>query len=142
MMTPRQKLLVQQSFAEVEPIADVAARLFYARLFDLDPSLESLFTGDMDEQGRKLMQMLTVAVRGLDRLDELVPAVRALGERHVRYGIRDAHYATVGSALLWTLELGLDEAFTPEVRDAWAAVYTVLADTMKQGAAEAARAAA
>ena len=142
MMTPRQKLLVQQSFAEVVPIADVAARLFYARLFDLDPSLESLFTGDMDEQGRKLMQMLTVAVRGLDRLDELVPAVRALGERHVRYGVRDEHYATVGSALLWTLELGLDEAFTPEVRDAWAAVYTVLADTMKQGAAEAACAAA
>jgi hemoglobin-like flavoprotein len=96
----------------------------------------------MDEQGRKLMQMLTVAVRGLDRLDELVPAVRALGERHVRYGVRDEHYATVGSALLWTLELGLDEAFTPEVREAWAAVYTVLADTMKQGAAEAACAAA
>ena len=137
MMRPHQKLLVQRTFAEVAPIADVAARLFYARLFELDPSLETLFRSDMDEQGRKLMQMLTVAVRGLDRLDELVPAVRALGRRHVGYGVRDAHYATVGSALLWTLEYGLDDAFTPEVRDAWAAVYGVLVDTMKQGAAEA-----
>ena len=142
MITSRQKLLVQQTFAEVAPIADVAARLFYARLFELDPSLEALFTGDMDEQGRKLMQMLTVAVRGLDSLDELVPAVRALGRRHVGYGVRDRHYATVGSALLWTLEHGLDDAFTPEVRDAWAAVYSVLADTMKQGAAEVGRVAA
>ena len=142
MITPRQKLLVQQTFAEVAPIADVAARLFYARLFELDPSLEALFTGDMDEQGRKLMQMLTVAVRGLDHLDELVPAVRALGRRHVGYGVRDEHYATVGAALLWTLEHGLDESFTPEVRDAWAAVYGVLADTMQQGAAEAVRSAA
>ena len=137
MITPRQKLLVQQTFADVAPIADVAARLFYARLFELDPSLETLFRSDMDEQGRKLMQMLTVAVHGLDRLDELVPAVRALGRRHVGYGVRDAHYATVGSALLWTLEYGLDDAFTPEVRDTWAAVYGVLVDTMKQGAAEA-----
>ena len=141
-MRPRQKLLVQQTFADVVPIADVAARLFYARLFELDPALEPLFTGDMEEQGRKLMQMLTVAVRGLDRLDELVPAVRALGQRHVGYGARDEHYATVGSALLWTLEHGLGDAFTLEVRDAWAAVYSVLADTMKQGAAETGRAAA
>lgn len=142
MITPRQKLLVQQTFAEVEPIADVAARLFYARLFELDPALEPLFGSDMAAQGRKLMQMLTVAVQGLGRLDELVPAVRALGRRHVGYGVRDAHYATVGNALLWTLEHGLDDAFTPEVRDAWAAVYAVLADTMQQGAAETARAAA
>ena len=142
MITPRQKLLVQQTFAEVAPIADVAARLFYARLFELDPSLEALFTGDMEEQGRKLMQMLTVAIRGLDRLDELVPAVRALGRRHVGYGVRDEHYATVGAALLWTLEHALDDAFTPEVRDAWAAVYGMLAGTMQQAAAEVARAAA
>ena len=142
MITPRQKLLVQQTFAEVTPIADVAARLFYSRLFELDPSLEQLFTGDMEAQGRKLMQMLAVAVRGLDTLDKLVPAVRALGRRHVGYGVRDEHYATVGSALLWTLEYGLDEAFTPEVRDAWAAVYAVLADTMQQGADELGRAAA
>jgi hemoglobin-like flavoprotein len=142
MITPRQKLLVQQTFAEVVPIADVAAQLFYARLFELDPTLERLFAGDMEAQGRKLMQMLAVAVRGLDRPDELVPAARALGQRHVGYGVRDEHYATVGSALLWTLEYGLDEAFTPEVRDAWAAVHTVLADTMKQGATEASLAAA
>ncbi len=141
-MTGEQITLVQDSFRKVLPIADAAATLFYARLFDLDPSLERLFKNDIAEQGRKLMQMIGVAVRGLDRPEQILPAVQALGARHVGYGVRDAHYATVGAALLWTLEYGLDEAFTPEVRDAWAAVYRVLADTMQQGAAEAARAAA
>ena len=135
-MTPRQKMLVQTTFALVAPIAETAAALFYNRLFELDPALRPLFKGDMAEQGRKLMQTLAVAVAGLDDLGALVPAVRALGKRHVAYGVRDEHYETVATALLWTLETGLGDAFTPEARDAWATVYWILADTMKDGAAE------
>ena len=135
-MTPRQILLVQTTFAQVEPIAETAAALFYARLFELDPSLRPLFTTDIQEQGRKLMQTIAVAVRGLDNLDALVPAVRALGKRHAGYGVQDQHYETVAAALIWTLEAGLGDAFTPEVREAWATVYRLLADTMKDGAPE------
>lgn len=129
-MTPEQKDLVQNTFAKVEPIAPMAAGLFYARLFELDPDLQSLFTGDMDEQGKKLMTMLGTAVRSLDKLDQLVPVVQRLAVRHIDYGVKEAHYATVGAALLDTLEKGLGEDFTPEVKGAWAAVYAVLADTM------------
>ena len=135
-MNNAQKLLVQASFRKVVPIADVAAALFYARLFELDPSLRRLFRSDLDAQGRKLMHMLGVAVAGLDYLDRLVPNVQALGRRHVGYGVTDAHYATVGSALLWTLEQGLGQEFTPSVREAWTAVYTLLAEVMQQAAAE------
>ena len=135
-MTPRQKALVQTTFAQVAPIAETAATLFYTRLFELNPALRPLFQGDMTEQGRKLMQTLAVAVAGLEDLEMLVPAVRALGKRHVAYGVRDAHYGTVAVALLWTLEAGLGDAFTPDVHDAWATVYWILADTMKDGAAE------
>jgi len=135
-MTPDQKVLVQATFAKVAPIADTAAALFYAKLFELDPSLRSMFKGDMREQGRKLMQMLATAVRGLDDLDSLVPIVRGLGRRHAGYGVQDAHYETVGEALMWTLGIGLHELFTDEVRDAWAAAYWMLADTMKAGASE------
>ena len=134
-MTPHQKLLVQTTFAQVAPIAETAAALFYNRLFDLDPALRPLFKGDIQEQGRKLMQTLAVAVAGLDDLEALVPAVRALGKRHVGYGVRNEHYVTVADALIWTLATGLGDAFTPEVRDAWATVYWILADTMKDGAA-------
>jgi hemoglobin-like flavoprotein len=135
-VTPEQKVLVQESFAHVVPIADTAAELFYGRLFELDPSLRLLFRGDMREQGRRLMQMLTVAVRGLDRLEAIVIAVQALGRRHVAYGVTEAHFATVGAALLWTLEQGLGSAFTPAVADAWASVYDVLATTMKDAMAD------
>ena len=135
-MNNQQKMLVQASFRNVVPIADVAAALFYARLFELDPSLRPLFRGDLEAQGRKLMHMLSVAVRGLDNLDRLVPNVQALGRRHVGYGVTAAHYATVGEALLWTLEQGLGEDFTPSVREAWTAVYTALAEVMQQAAAE------
>jgi hemoglobin-like flavoprotein len=136
-MTPRQKQLVQTTFAKVAPIADDAAALFYGRLFDLDPSLQPMFTTDLKEQGRKLMRMIGMAVNGLDRLDELVPVVRQLGTRHAGYGVRDEHYDTVAAALVWTLEQGLGPDFTPEVRDAWVAVYGVLATTMKDAAAAA-----
>jgi hemoglobin-like flavoprotein len=136
MVTQTQKTLVQQSFAAVAPIADDAAALFYRRLFELDPSLERMFKSDMTEQRKKLMQMLTAAVKGLDRLDQLVPVVEDLGRRHAGYGVSDAHYDTVGAALLWTLEKGLGDAFTPAVHEAWAAVYGLLAATMKNAAKE------
>lgn len=135
MIHPRQTSLVQQTFAQVAPIADQAAAMFYRRLFELDPSLSLLFRGDMDQQGRKLMQMIGAAVNGLDNLDKLVPVVQKLGVRHAGYGVQDAHYDTVGAALLWTLEQGLGPAFTSEVRNAWTAVYGVLATTMKTAAA-------
>ena len=136
MVTNAEKVLVQESFAAVMPIADDAAALFYRRLFELDPSLQRMFKSDMTEQRRKLVQMLTAAVKGLDRLDQLVPVVEELGRRHVGYGVSDAHYDTVGAALLWTLEKGLGNAFTPGVKDAWIAVYGLLASTMKNAAKE------
>ena len=134
MLTAAQKTLVQDTFAIITPIADDAAALFYQRLFKLDPSLERMFRGDMKEQRKKLMQMLTAAVKGLDRLDQLVPVVEDLGRRHARYGVEDRHYDTVGAALLWTLEKGLGSAFTPEMKDAWATVYGLLATVMKDAA--------
>ena len=134
-MTPREKELVQTSWEKVVPIADTAASLFYTRLFELDPALRPMFTSDIKEQGKKLMQMITVAVRGLDDLGALVPAVQALGRRHAGYGVKDEHYGTVATALLWTLEKGLGEAFTEEVKSAWVTVYTILAYTMKNASA-------
>lgn len=122
--------LVQSSFRKIVPIADQAAALFYARLFELDPALRSLFRGNIEEQGRKLMSMLAMTVASLDRLDSLVPAIRALGARHNHYGAIEEHYASVGAALLWTLEKGLGPEFTPAVASAWTQTYTLLANIM------------
>jgi hemoglobin-like flavoprotein len=130
-MTSDHIALVQASFAEVLPMADRAAAMFYERLFVLDSTLRSLFHGNMQEQGHKLMAVLKLAVAGLSRLEELLPLVRQLGVRHRGYGVTEAHYATVGAALLWTLEQGLGEGFTPEVRAAWSNAYTLLANTMR-----------
>ena len=106
-MTPEQIALVQQSFEKVLPIKEAAAEMFYNRLFVLDPSLRELFPTDLKEQGRKLMPMIATAVGGLTRLDEIVPAVQALGVRHRDFSVWPEHYATVGEALVWTLEQGL-----------------------------------
>ena len=125
---------VQSTFAKVEPIAPQAAELFYGRLFELDPSLKPMFKGNMEEQGAKLMRMIGIAVRGLNDLGSIVPAVQNLGVRHIEYGVKDEHYDTVGAALLWTLEQGLGDDFTPDVKQAWTDVYTVLATTMKDAA--------
>ena len=133
-MSPRQVELVQSSWASVEPIAEGAAEIFYSKLFALDPSLRAMFKTDMKEQGRQLMTMIGFAVRSLTRLDTLIPTVQGLGRRHAGYGVREKHYDTVATALLWTLHQGLGKAFTDEVREAWATAYSVLADTMKDAA--------
>ena len=133
-MTPQQIDLVQASWKQMLPVTETAAQMFYGRLFFLDPSLRPLFVGDMRDQGRKVMTMMSFTVNGLGRLDELLPAVKALGRRHAAYGVRAEHYYTVGAAFLWTLEQGLGEAFTPAVREAWVAAYGVLANTMRDAA--------
>jgi hemoglobin-like flavoprotein len=136
MITSEDIQRVRASFALVVPIQEVAADLFYNRLFEIAPQVRALFPDDLREQKRKLMAMIATAVGGLRNLDTLVPGVKALGARHVGYGARAEHYAVVGEALLWTLERGLGEAFTPEVRESWTKVYGTLAAVMQAGAAE------
>ncbi|MBL8093189.1 MAG: hypothetical protein JNL73_03395 [Anaerolineales bacterium] len=121
---------VRQSWAQVTPIASQAAELFYANLFAADPTLRPLFRSDLTAQGHKLIQMLDAAVNGLDDLEALVPPLQALARRHSGYGVLPAHYATVGAALLLTLEQGLGPAFTQPVRAAWTEVYGRVADVM------------
>ena len=135
-MNPTDIDLIRTSWSGVEPIADTAAGLFYGRLFELDPAIERLFRRtDMAAQRKILMQTLTVVVKSLDKLEQLMPAVQALGRRHAGYGVREAHYATVGEALLWTLEQGLGASFTRPVRAAWAEAYGILASVMIAAAA-------
>lgn len=135
-MTPEKIKLVQDSFQKVAPIAGAAADIFYSRLFEIAPEVRPLFPADMSDQKGKLMQMLGTAVNGLSNLDTIVPAVQDLGRRHVDYGVKDEQYDAVGSALLFTLEKGLGDAWTPDLADAWTETYTLLATTMKDAAAE------
>lgn len=136
-MTPQQIALVQSSWQQVLPIRSTAADLFYARLFEVAPEVRTLFRRDVHAQGAMLMAMLDTVVAGLGRLGELLPTAQALARRHVGYGVRAAHYDSVGMALLWTLEQGLGPAFTAELRTAWAAAYETLAGAMKQAAYDA-----
>jgi hemoglobin-like flavoprotein len=135
-MTPEQTRIVQETWKQVVPIADAAGELFYRRLFEIDPSTCELFRAtDMPAQRRKLLQMLAVAVRGLDNLDALASTVAELGRRHAGYGVTDAHYDSVGAALLWTLQQGLGEAWTPAVAAAWTTAYGFLSGIMRSAAA-------
>jgi hemoglobin-like flavoprotein len=129
-MTPQQVQLVQSSFKKVVPIAATAADLFYTRLFEIAPETRTMFPTDLTEQKGKLMAMLSTAVTNLHQLDTILPAVKALGQRHKGYGVTAEQYAPVGAALLWTLEKGLGPDFTPEVKAAWTETYTALAGVM------------
>ena len=130
MLTEAQIALVRGSFAKVLPIRETAAELFYARLFEVAPEVKPLFKGDMKVQGAKLMAAIAMVVGSLDRLDAVIDQVRNLARRHVGYGVKAEHYAVVGAALLWTLQQGLGDGFTPEVRDAWGAAYGTLSSAM------------
>lgn len=131
MLTATQVLLITDSFATLATRAEVVPTVFYTRLFDLNPTIRPLFKHGMLEQGLKLVQMLAFVVANLDKPDVLFPAVQRLGERHAGYGVVAEHYATVGAALLWTLEQALGEQFTPEVQAAWQEAYGLMAETMQ-----------
>ena len=135
-MTPEQIDLVKTTWAKVETISDTAAELFYGKLFELDPPLKDLFKSDMTEQGKKLMQMLGVAVANLHQLDAVMEPVQNLGRGHVGYGVKEKDYDTVAAALLWTLEKGLGDDWNEEVKAAWTETYVTLAGVMKQAAAD------
>ena len=142
MINDSQIELVQDSFRHVVPIADVAGRLFYERVFTLAPETRSLFGDDIGLQAARTMAAVKTAVEGLDDLDLVGPFLVRLGARHVRYGVRAEHFEVVGAALLWTLEQGLGDLFTPETRDAWVAAWNVIASAMLTGMRQAAAAAA
>ncbi|MEM1362404.1 MAG: globin family protein [Pseudomonadota bacterium] len=133
-MTPAQINAVQGSFSQVAPIADTAAEIFYARLFEIAPEVKPLFKGDMKEQGAKLMATLGAVVNGLNDLDQIVPVAKDLAVKHVGYGVTAEHYKPVGEALIFTLEKGLGEGFTDEVKDGWATAYGTLSNVMIEAA--------
>jgi hemoglobin-like flavoprotein len=133
-VSPEQIELVQKTWRLVLPVGDTAAELFYGKLFSLDPSLQKLFSNDMRDQGRNLTAMISVAVHWLARPEKIVIAVQQLGRRHAAYGVQPRHYDLVAVALLWMLESCLGDAFTPEARSAWTAVYEMLAKTMQEAA--------
>jgi hemoglobin-like flavoprotein len=132
-ITPAQVELVQSSFQHVLPIADVAGLLFYERIFTMAPEARALFGDDIALQASRTMAAVKTAVDGLDDVDQIAPFLVRLGARHVRYGVQPEHFDLVGGALLWTLEQGLGDAFTPEVHDAWSAAFGLIARAMLIG---------
>ncbi|CAN0448951.1 unnamed protein product [Ectocarpus fasciculatus] len=135
-MTPQQIELVQTSWEKVVPISETAAEMFYGKLFEMDPSLRPLFPAEMSDQGKKLMQMITTAVRSLNNLEAVIPAVQAMGKRHAGYKVTPPMYDTVGAALLDTLEKGLGDAWDEPTQEAWTLTYTTLAKVMIDAAEE------
>jgi nitric oxide dioxygenase len=133
-MTERQIEAIRRTFRMIEPKAESAMVMFYERMFELDPTMRSMFHVTVEGQGKKLAQVIAIVVHSLDRLPEILPSVRQLGARHTQYGVTEQHYATGGAALLWTLEQGLGPAFTEEVKESWALAYCTLVGAMMESA--------
>ena len=130
-LTPGQIQLVKQTwiiFRSMDPA--MVGDVFYSKLFVENPSLRRMFPKQMDDQYRKLINMLSIIVARLDHLDELTADIGAMAQRHIEYGVKPEHYRLVGSALLWTLEHGLGKDWNDDVKEAWGICYNLLADTM------------
>jgi hemoglobin-like flavoprotein len=136
-MTPPQPYLIRKSFALVEERRGIAALMFYRRLFALDPGLRPLFKNDIEEQGRKLTEMLAALIGMLERPGALAGELAEMGARHATYGVEDRHYAVVGAALMGMLAEVCGPAFTPDVREAWTALYDAVQSAMREGASAA-----
>jgi hemoglobin-like flavoprotein len=135
-MTPEQKWMVRRSFPAIATLSRAISMLFYGRLFQVDPSLRPMFKQDIEVQGRKLMDMLSALMSHIDSIEDMIPLLKALGQRHVGYGVRPEHYPLVANSLIWAIAMALDEEFDPELRNAWKTLIELVAGVMKEGAAE------
>ena len=127
--------ILRHTWAQVVPMGETAIALFYQRLFEVDPSLQSMFHSvNPSVQHQKLFKALNSVINDLERPDQLLPVLEQLGRRHASYGVRDAHYDSVGAALLWTLKQGLGTAWTPAAQTAWSEAYTLIANIMRNAA--------
>jgi nitric oxide dioxygenase len=121
---------IRASWARAAAAPDMAARLFYGRLFRLAPEARALFGPDIESQGRKLLDTLSFVVAHLDDAEPLRHEAAALARRHVGYGVTADQYDTVGDSLLWMLEHILGPAFDETTREAWTAAYDGLSGMM------------
>lgn len=133
-ISPQERMLVQDSFDKLMVNSDKTADLFYSHLFEIAPDLKPLFANaNMGEQGSKLLTMIAAVVRSLNDFHRVLPAIQEMGERHVAYGVKKEHYPLLGESLLWTLEQSLGDGFTPATKEAWTNVYNSIADIATQG---------
>ncbi|WP_037577248.1 globin family protein [Sporocytophaga myxococcoides] len=131
MINDTQISLVKKSWESAYKIQDVAGPLFYNRLFEIAPEVRYMFAQtNLQEQSKKLFQMLNYIIQRLHNLDDIIDEVASLAGRHVKYGVKERHYQIVGEALLWTLEKGLGELWNSETKESWVKTYTILSSAM------------
>ncbi|HEX6191683.1 MAG TPA: globin domain-containing protein [Chitinophagaceae bacterium] len=136
-MTVEQKILIKKTwkmFRGIDP--SVIGDTFYSKLFNDTPGLRRMFPSNMDDQYKKLIDMLSVIVARIDNLDELNEDITAMARRHLHYGVRPGHYKLVGKALLWTLEQGLGRDWSAEVEEAWTQCYSTISEIMIRASGE------
>jgi len=125
------RLTIYKSYRLIAAQGETLTDIFYENLFKIDPSLASLFHKSVKIQGANWRQMFRTVIMAVDRLQDIEGELEALSIRHLSYGVTEADYDKMGEALLMTLEQCLVNEFTPEVREAWQALYGNVADTMK-----------
>lgn len=118
-LSSRQKRLVRESLEAIREYSNAVTKLFYGRLFEVAPEVRGLFKNSLEDQSRKLLEMLGTIVDSLDRLQELEPQLVELGRRHAGYGVKPEHYAVMRTALLWSIARALDNGFDAETKMAW-----------------------
>jgi nitric oxide dioxygenase len=129
-MKPEKLQLVLGSLSVIQPIADIITASFYKRLFEIEPAAQALFKGDMKRQGSMFITTLSLAANGLSRVEDVMPAVGTLGQRHAGYGVKPEYFQPFREAFLWALEHHLGDQFNADVKSAWTEAFDTLSEAM------------
>lgn len=128
--------LLRSSFEALRPQAPALVDRFYAILFERYPEVRPMFAHtDLPRQKQMLVQALALLIANLEKPGVLKDYLGSLGARHVRYGVRDEHYAAVGECLLAAMAEMAGPWWSPNLEREWAETYGAVASLMQQGAA-------
>jgi len=133
-MTPEQAHLIKKSFDEMWPIRRGLAMQFYNRFFEIAPDAKRLFPSNMEKLYLILMDTIAAIVGALDNRALFESIIGHTALQHERFGVTLSQLTAFGDALIWSLEQQFGSAFTPELREAWIALYEELQTEMIKGA--------
>jgi hemoglobin-like flavoprotein len=127
--------LLRESFDLVVARSPRLTQRFYEILFERYPQTQSMFPpGRRSRQEAMLTEALVAVLNHLEDAAWLTGTLRALGAKHVDYGVTDEMYGWVGDSLLRTLAEVAGDEWTPDLEAAWGAAFGAIAGLMQEGA--------
>ncbi|XP_030629788.1 x globin [Chanos chanos] len=146
-LTEEQIDMIKESWKVIQEDIAKAGIIMFVRLFETHPECKDVFflfrdvedlerlstSKELRAHGLRVMSFIEKSVARLDQLERLYQLALELGKSHYRYNAPPKYYEYVGSEFICAVQPILKEKWTPELEEAWKALFRYVTQIMKKG---------